>query len=555
VAVRRGAVRAARDLPDVRHLDRPDRTLIDVGDLLVTDARIVDGSGGPARIGSVLVSGDRIDAIVEPGGATPDDARRIDGSGRVLAPGFIDAHGHSDVSPLVEPAMASALRQGITTIVVGNCGASAFPASALDEVAALAGVGAEDLGEPWSTFGGYLERVRESRPAVNVAALVGHAALRRAALADQRRAPTGEELATMTRLLEEALDEGAVGMSSGLIYDPGLHAGTDELAELARAMRRRGGLYASHVRGEGATVLGAVGECIEIGRRAGVPAHVSHLKVEGRAMWGRAGELLDLLDRSREGGADVTADQYPYTAWETELAAALPPWATPVELPALLADDGGHERLLAAIEQGEPGWESVGPGIGWERVVIGAHVADPALTGRTIADLAAERSVRASEVIVELLLADPRTGMLGHGMHEDDVRTILERPDVMVGTDGVAISPEGPLGAYAVHPRYYGTFPRILGTYVRQERLLSLEDAVRKMTALPARRFGLAGRGTIEPGALADLVLFDPARIADRATYERPHAFADGVDVVVVNGQVAWDGAPGARAGRALARS
>jgi N-acyl-D-amino-acid deacylase len=158
-------------------------------------------------------------------------------------------------------------------------------------------------------------------------------------------------------------------------------------------------------------------------------------------------------------------------------------------------------------------------------------------------------------VIVELLLADPRTGMLGHGMHEDDVRTILERPDVMVGTDGVAISPEGPLGAYAVHPRYYGTFPRILGTYVRRERLLSLEDAVRKMTALPARRFGLAGRGTIEPGALADLVLFDPARIADRATYERPHAFADGVDVVVVNGQVAWDGAPGARAGRALARS
>jgi N-acyl-D-aspartate/D-glutamate deacylase len=358
----------------------------------------------------------------------------------------------------------------------------------------------------------------------------------------------------MGALLDDALEQGALGLSTGLIYAPGMHAATDEIAGLARAMARRGGLYVSHVRGEGHTVFDAVAECIEIGRRAGVPSHVSHLKVEGQTMWGRSAELLGSIDDARETGADVTADQYPYTAWETELAAALPRWVTAHELPAAQADPVALDRLIAEIELGGPSAERVGPSLGWERIVVGSHVPAPDLTGRTIADLAEERGTPAAEIVVELLLADPNTGMIGHGMHEDDVRTIVSRPDVFVGTDGVAIGPGGPLGAFAVHPRYYGTFPRVLGRYVREEGLLSLEDAVRKMTSLPARRFGLAGRGTIETGALADLVLFDPARVADRATYERPHAFADGIGAVVVNGRVAWDGSPGARAGRALRR-
>jgi N-acyl-D-aspartate/D-glutamate deacylase len=323
---------------------------------------------------------------------------------------------------------------------------------------------------------------------------------------------------------------------------------------LAGAVARRGGLYASHVRGEGATVFDAVAECVEIGRRAGVPAHVSHLKVEGRARWGRAGELLELLDSARARGDDVTADQYPYTAWETSLSSALPPWVSVAELPDAAADPASRARIVAAIERGEPGSEPVGPEIGWDLVSIGAHASEPALTGRTVAEVARDRGVEAAEAVVQLLLDDPTTGMVGHGMHEDDVRTIVARPDVMVGTDGLAVSPAGPLGPYAVHPRYYGTFPRILGAYVRDRRLLSLEDAVRKMTSVPAERFGLAGRGRIEPGAIADLVVFDPARVADTATYERPHSFAEGIELVVVNGAIAWGGAETSRAGRALRR-
>jgi len=240
------------------------------------------------------------------------------------------------------------------------------------------------------------------------------------------------------------------------------------------------------VRGEGATVFDAVSECIQVGARAGVPSHVSHLKVEGRRMWGRADELLALLDGARDHGADVTADQYPYTAWETSLAATVPAWAPAEDLPAILADPQARARLREAVEHGEPGWESVGPDLGWERVVIGSHVPDPDLAGRTVAEIAAERGVEPFEAIAQLLVGDPYTGMIGHGMDERDVRTIVSRPDVFVASDALAVAPGGPLGTFAVHPRYYGTFARVLGRYVREEGLLVLEDAVRKMTSLPA---------------------------------------------------------------------
>jgi N-acyl-D-aspartate/D-glutamate deacylase len=271
-------------------------------------------------------------------------------------------------------------------------------------------------------------------------------------------------------------------------------------------------------------------------------------------MWGSAGRLLRLLDDARAAGADVTADQYPYTAWETELAAALPPWVTPLELPAVLADPAADERLTRSIQDGEPGWESVGHELGWDRIALGSFRPDASLTGRTIARIAAERGETPPRAIAGLLLEDPFAGMLGHGMREDDVRAIVERPDVFVASDGIAISPDGPLGAAAVHPRYYGTFARVLARYVREDGVLTLEQAVRKMTSLPADRFALSGRGRIRVGAVADLVLFDERVVADRATYEAPHAFAEGVELVVVNGRIAWDGERRERAGRALRR-
>lgn len=525
-----------------------------MADLLVSNARIVDGTGAPARPGSVVVTGDLIERILPPDAPEPGAVVRFEAAGRVAAPGFVDVHSHSDVTPFVEPTMDSMLRQGVTTLVVGNCGGSAFPFAGADDAAGLAGAAGMDLGPPWGTFAEYLERVEACRPALNLAALVGHGTLREATMADQRRAPTREELTSMRRTLEGALEQGAVGLSSGLIYAPGLHATTEEIISLASALGPSQGLYASHVRGEGETVLGAVAECIEIGRRAGVPAHVSHLKVEGRSMWGRAGDLLALIDDERATGAHVTADQYPYTAWETELSSTLPPWVTPAELASTMTDPARRERLRRSIHEGEPGLESVGPGVGWDRILVGSHMPEPGLTGRSIAGLAEERGVETFEVIAQLILADPHTGMLGHAMHEEDVRAIVARRDVFVATDGLAVSPGGPLGPFAVHPRYYGTFPRMLGRYTRDESLLPLEAAVRKMTSLPADRFSLAGRGRIEPGAFADLVVFDPERVIDRATYEEPHTFPDGIELVVVNGRVAWDGRPGERAGRALRR-
>ncbi len=516
-------------------------------DLLISSASIVDGTGAPAFDGSVAVEGDRISLLVREPGPPLAAARSIDARGHVLAPGFVDVHNHSDLAPLVEPEMRSVVRQGVTTVVVGNCGSSPWPVAGAAEAAEL--VGLEELDVTWRTFGEYLEAMQARLPAANIAPLVGHGAVRMQVMGLERRDPSDEEMAAMRTLVAAAMADGAVGMSTGLIYVPGMFSSTDEIAALASESARSGGIYASHIRGEGEHLFRAIDEAIEVGRRAGLAAHVSHLKCETSLIWGRADELLERI----HGADDVTADQYPYTAWNSSLASLLPPWAAVEEVGQIARSD--WERLRRAVEEGEPDFQSSVKGTGWDRIVI-MKTASRRWNGSSVAGIAEEMGMAPFHAMVSLLEEDPLTSCIGHAMREDDVRAIAADPEIFVASDGSAMSPEGPYAGVPVHPREYGTFPRVLAKYARKERLLSLEEAVRKMTSLPAGRFGLRDRGIVREGAFADLVLFDPAGIEDTSTFDAPHAFPKGIDLVVVNGHVAFDGSgTGDRAGRVLPRS
>ena len=518
-------------------------------DLVITGGRLIDGFGTPPFDGWVGVEDERIVVVGHGDAGTPGAARTIDAAGSVVTPGFVDVHNHSDLSPLVLPEMPSVLRQGVTTVVVGNCGASAWPLAGFTEAVELAYADPADHPVPsWQRFGDYLAAVDGARPAVNVAALVGHGSIRLEVLGTDRRAPDHDELQRMRALVADALDAGAVGLSTGLIYTPGIHADTDEVIALAEESAARGGVYASHIRGEGRDLFRAVGEALEIGRRARSPVHVSHLKCESSRVWGRADELLEVL----HDADDATGDQYPYAAWNSSLVSLLPPWATPDELTRVARDAATRERLRIAVEEGEDGFQSSVDGVGWDRIVI-VGTKDERWRGLDVATIASAMGFDPFAALVRLLLEDPSTSCIGHAMPDDDVRTIVADADVFVASDGSAIDPASPAGALPVHPRDYGTFPRVLGPYVR-DGVLSLENAVRKMTSLPADRFGLSDRGRIADGAAADLVVFDPRTVADEATFEAPHRFPTGISHVVVNGTVALEGGGIRRAGRALRR-
>ena len=517
-------------------------------DLAIVDATIVDGTGAPGRVGTVLVRGDRIVDVVDGVTSGIASAVTIQGAGSIVAPGFIDVHNHSDLVPLIEPAMPSALRQGVTTIVVGNCGYSGWPPADEDTLRSWAGIDDPSMIPPIRSFGSWLDVLDGIVPSVNVAALVGHGTIRRSVMGIARRAPDRAAREAMRRLVAAAMDDGALGLSTGLVYVPGIHAKTDELADLARVASEAGGIYATHVRGEGERVFTAVGEALSVGRVAEIPVHVSHLKLESSRVWGRADELLALIERS----GDATADQYPYTAWESELATLLPPWAPVEELPTLVADRATRARLLRSIEEGEEGdagnFQSSVDGVGWEAIVI-ESTADTTCRGRSIASIADDRGVDPVEACLQLLVEQPATTCIGHAMLADDVDTIMAHPDVMVASDASAMAADGPFALLPVHPRFYGTFPRVLAA--ARDGLIEIEAAIRKMTSLPARRFGLSDRGEVKLGAMADLVLFDPATVQDLSTYDRPHRYPSGIRAVVVSGRVAWSATSPSRIDRA----
>ncbi|MEX1172777.1 MAG: D-aminoacylase [Chloroflexota bacterium] len=535
-------------------------------DLLLRGGLVVDGTGGPGRVADLGVLGDRILAVGDLSDVDPTNAATvIDVSGRVVSPGFIDPHGHSDGSVLLDGALVSHLRQGFTTQLSGNCGDTLAPITDRGRELVELSLRPHGLVARWRTFGEYLDVVEGQALGPNVAFLVGHGTVRGAVIGSDGRPPDDLELRAMVREVGAAMDAGAFGLSSGLIYAPGIHAAPDEIAALATASARRGGLYATHMRDETRGLFESLEESLAVIRAvadAGVDAprlQVSHLKCGAAAVWGRAGEAVAVLESARAAGLDVAADQYPYTAAATTLATILPPalQALGVEdCVAALNDLEVRDRIQAEIARGTSGWENVAADPGWDGIVISYTASHPDWSGRSMADIGASMDRDPADVAFDALIDDRLdVSVVIHCMSEADVESIMAVPWIAVCTDAEGRRPGHPvLDAGRPHPRTYGSTARVLGTYVRERAVLTLEAAVAKLTAVPAARLGLHDRGIVREGAIADLVVFDPATVADLATYDEPARHPAGIQHVVVNGRLAVrDGAEtGERAGRLL---
>ena len=509
---------------------------------------VIDGTGAPRRTADVAVRDGRIASVAAELSASGAD-RVVDARGMAVVPGFIDIHSHSDEAMFVSSALESAVHQGVTTVVCGNCGGASAPvlglaASELDRDLSRYG-----LERTWTSFGEYAGAIERSGASINVCSFVGHGTLRMCVMGADARPPTSGELAAMKALLASALNEGAIGMSTGLIYPPSAYGTTDEIVALASVVREHGGLYASHIRNEGDHLLDAVGEGIEIGRRSGVRVELSHHKASGKANWGRVKDSTALIERARADGVDVTADQYPYTASSTGLAVTIPNWAHeggPLAMVERLRDPKVRVRIRD---------EYVETGRNWDAIVIARAQKHPEWSGKSVAALAGTAGRDPLEWTCDALVEhDGAIDIVHHSMSEDDVRYVMSKEWIAVGSDSRANAPTGPLSFGKPHPRSYGTFPRVLGRYARDQRVVSLEDAVRKMTSLPASRVRLRERGVLREGAVADVVIFDPERVTDRATYDDPHRYPEGIPFVIVSGAVVVEGGAltAARPGRFL---
>jgi N-acyl-D-amino-acid deacylase len=520
-------------------------------DILFRGCRVVDGSGAAAFPADVAVAGGRIVCV----GTALDGpaATVVDAHGLCLAPGFIDPHTHSDLTLLADGRAESRIRQGITTEVIGNCGSSAAPLGGAAVAETVAEASQFGVTVSWRGMDEYLTRLRRQRTAVNVVALAGHNTVRGSVLGYDDVQPDGGRLAAMERLVGDSVEQGARGLSSGLFYPPGSYASVDEVAALAAAARAAaargaaesaGGrvVYASHIRDEASGVLAAVEEAIAIGERAGVPVEVSHLKLSGPRAQRLLSELLEVVAAAADRTVPVGFDLYPYTASGTWLIALLPypdQQGGAEAAAARLEDPAVRARLHADYAADRDGWEERSGVDDWTRIVVGLCPGDEAATGRSLAELGDERGRDPLDVAFDLIAAS--RGLADatfHDQSEDVVRALIAHPTVAIGSDGWSVAPDGPLADLPEHPRTYGTFPRVLGRYVRELGVLRLEEAVRKMTSLTAERFGLTDRGVVRAGAWADLVLFDPSTIVDTADFVDPKRFPEGVRCVTVNGRV-----------------
>jgi N-acyl-D-amino-acid deacylase len=511
-------------------------------DILIRNGRIIDGTGNPYYRADVGIANGRVKCIqkqIDPASAD----KIIDAEERAVCPGFIDPHTHDDLYLISCPTCNDKVLQGVTTVVTGNCGQSVAPISDTHRDVILgsfkflgSGLAHDDL--KIKSFDDYLKKLEGLKPGVNVASLIGHSTLRMCTMGMANRKPGDSELKDMQSRVSSAMCEGAFGLSTGLIYAPGNYAATEEIVDLAKMLHPFNGIYCTHMRSESEEELNAIGEAIRIGEEAGIPVHIAHHKIAGKKNWGRSTETLKLMAEARYRGVEVTCDQYPYRAGSTYLAAVLPPRVLadgPSAYSNKLKDPALRSEIIAEIKEGsKPGWENLIHGAGFEGIMISVS-RHSEYVGKSIAEIGGMEGKDPFDVILDLVVEEAREVIaILFMMGDEDINRIMQNPWTMIGSDGIP-----GFGVNKVHPRMTGTFPRVLGKYVREEAVLRLEEAVRKMTSLPAQTFGLKTKGLVREGFDADLVIFDPNTVRDGSTYEEPNRPPKGISHVFVNGQLA----------------
>ncbi|MCX8184712.1 MAG: D-aminoacylase [Sulfolobales archaeon] len=522
-------------------------------DIVIKSGVVVDGSGSPPFKADIGILGDEIKSIGDLSGEKAE--RVINASGLIVSPGFIDMHNHSDITIFEVPTADNYILQGVTTLVTGSCGSSPAPLTDVNFDEAVKWVKREhpEVEVKWRSFGEYVKALSELRPAVNIAPQVGHGTIRAAALGFGPEKPSDRDIQLMKELAREAMEAGAFGVSTGLIYVPGTFASTEEIVEIAKVAASYGGMYSTHMRNEGIGLLDSVFEAISIGLRAGISVEISHLKASGRPSWGKVLTALKIIEDYASRGYDISADAYPYIAASTSLMTLLPRdmrGASSEEIMKKLRESNTVSRLKERL--GEAVFEE--RYISWSDIMISYSPKHREFEGARLDKIAESMGVDPIEAVVRILLDDElATGMVTFTMREEDVRAVISHPLVAIGSDGSV----GRFGVGKPHPRRYGTFPRVIAKYVREEKVLSLQEAIRKMTSLPARKLRLWNRGLIRPGFKADLVVFNYYGIEDTSTYENPHSYPKGIKYVIVNGKIAVDSGkldPHVRAGKALRR-
>ena len=513
-------------------------------DVIIAGGSVIDGDGGPAVSADVGIRDGRIAAIGSLGAASA--ARRIDAAGLTVAPGFIDMHNHSDYTILSEPRSESMIRQGVTTMVLGESrSAGPVKPGVNDDPRSRA----DRAGVDWTTLGGYFERLERQHMATNIASYVGEEQVWTYVKGYAQTPATAAEVDEMKALVARAMEEGAMGLSTSLLQPPSSLATTDTLIELAKVARRYGGIYSSHIRDEGERVFESIAEAIDVGKGAGIRVDIIHMKIAHKKLWGRVNEIVAMVEKARAEGHDIRANVYPYTAGQNNLSSIVPPWAHDggrEKMVERLRDPAARARMRTEVLEGLPNWYNhyLATGDGWGGMLLVSlqHERNRPFQGKRMSELIAARGGNPADVLFDVLIEENGSVPAVFFHHsEADMQLVLKQPWTSIGSDGSAVNPDGPTGRSHPHPRYYGTFPRVLGRYVRDVHVLSLPEAVKKMTSMNADKIGIADRGRLKEGLAADVTIFDPDRVIDRATFEAPHQFPVGITYVLVNGVVTID--------------